>query len=319
MTARAAAHLRGGAAAPRTRGSSGRPPPRRWRLRPCSGPGTWGRGAAGVSRTRPRADGGSPSAPRSGVRGPRRPAAGGGAGVRSAGSRGPRRQALSREAAPAPAPRAPRQSRGRSGRRPPRSPQCWEAEAPVPPPRLPHSGAAPRFAGGSGPPTPGSVRHCPTIPPAQGHAGDPALPRSSGCAGRPRAGAGSARARERGGLASPAPPTSTRGASGAPAPLGDNGLSRNKPWQPNAQALPHTRRSLRLRSKTREIRLQRFPSHSLLVAAGLESLSRLHSSSSRGSGFSAWGILAGFSAARAGVWVPPRYSSVSPTPSLAAG
>lgn len=96
----AAAHLRGGAAARRTRGSSGRPPrPAAGGSGPVQGPVRGGGGRRGLAHAPSGLRGGGPRAPRSGVQGSA--PAGCGRGCRGAvGGVARPAQALSREAAP---------------------------------------------------------------------------------------------------------------------------------------------------------------------------------------------------------------------------
>lgn len=122
----AAAHLRGGAAAPRTRGSSGRPPrPAAGGSGPSFGPGMRGRGAATGARARAFGPRGGPGAPSCGVwraapaasgrrRGPGARRLPGGEG-RSARSRSPRRPSAGKSPRLA-RPGAARESKGRSGK-----------------------------------------------------------------------------------------------------------------------------------------------------------------------------------------------------------
>lgn len=92
----------------------------------------------------------------------------------------------------------------------------------------------------SGPRPPGSVRHYPTIPLVRGHAGGPALPPATRCAGvwRPRARALQC-------ACAPdqprrATPSLSNSAAKALAPVCANGLSLSKPGPPDAQAPLHT-------------------------------------------------------------------------------
>lgn len=249
----AAAHLRGGAAAPRTRGSSGRPPrPAAGGSGPAQGPGTWGRGAA-VSNAgagagagaRARAlgptEGGSLARRVPEFGDPRRLGAGGGPRLpvmweqvptrgwrRSVGSRGSHRLSAGKPPQ-SPAASAPPAKASR-GRRPPQSEQAAVLSGNPQKPSLtcstspsPRWLSLPALQSDSRPPKPVSVRHYPTIPPAQGHAVGPALLPSSRCAEAARP-VGNARAY--GARLLPTPPSQNTSSSDALAPVGADGLPK---------------------------------------------------------------------------------------------